>query len=109
MDSLLVSIVIGIVVIVIGVLNMKGNLSSLHWYHRNNIQEEDKIPYGKKVGLGTIIIGGTVILSACLEFASSKMNTQALKTVSTVILVIGLVVGFILIFRAMLKYNKCIF
>ena len=109
MNSFVVSIVIGIVVIVIGILNMKENLSTLHWYHHNNIQEEDRIPYGKKVGLGTIIIGGTVILSACAEFASAKMNTQALKPLSTVILIIGLVIGFVLIFRAMLKYNKGIF
>ena len=109
MDSLLFSFVIGAVVIIIGALNMKGNISTLHRYHRDNIQEENRIPYGKKVGLGTIIIGGAVILSACLEFASVKMNTQALKTLSTAILIIGLVVGFVLIIRAMLKYNKGIF
>ena len=63
MPAFIVSALVGIVCIVLGVSNMKGNISSLHSYHRNRVSEEDRIPFGKKVGLGTIIIGVGIIMS----------------------------------------------
>jgi hypothetical protein len=57
MPAFVVTALVGIVCIVLGISNMKGNISSLHSYHRSRVSEEDRIPFGKKVGLGTIIIG----------------------------------------------------
>ena len=55
MESIFVTIPVGIILCVIGILNMKGNISSLHSYHRNNIKEEDIKPFGKLVCLGTVL------------------------------------------------------
>lgn len=109
MDSLLVPVIVGLIVVVIGIQNMRGNITSLHRYHRNRVREEDKIPYGKKVGLGSVIVGCAVIMRAVCQFAAGKMGMAALNTVGTVLLVIGLVVGLAIILRAMMKYNNGIF
>ena len=88
------TIILGIILIGIGILNMKGNISSLHKYHRNRVKEEDVLPFGRMVGIGTIIVGISLIVSSFLgEF----------------VLMIGLVIGLIPILYAMFKYNKGIF
>ena len=38
----IVTIIVGIACIIIGILNMKGNISMMHSYHIDNIKEEDK-------------------------------------------------------------------
>ena len=53
----IVTFLVGVVCIVLGISNMRGNISSLHSYHRSRVSEEDRIPFGKQVGLGTIIVG----------------------------------------------------
>ena len=50
--SLIVTIIVGIALIIIGVLNTKGNVSMLHSYHTKIVKEEDKIPFGRRVGCG---------------------------------------------------------
>ena len=46
-----VAFLVGVVCIVLGISNMRGNISSLHSYHRHRVSEEDRIPFGKQVGL----------------------------------------------------------
>ena len=86
--------ILGIIIIIIGFINMKGDISSLHSYHRNRVSEEDKLPFGRLVGLGTIILGVSLIISSFL---------------GEYILIIGLILGLIPIVYAMFKYNKGIF
>lgn len=109
MESFLLTAVLGVIVIVLGVLNRKGNVSTLHRYHRKRVSEEDRLPFGRKVGSGTVIVGGALILSAGLRFAAEKTDLPVMQTVGTVVLVIGFVVGFAIIVYAMIKYNKGIF
>lgn len=102
MGEKLIQIIIGLVLIIVGTLNIKGNISMLHSYHRKRIKEEDIKPFGKKVGIGTIIIGITIIAAGlCMFFNYAD--------ISNVILIIGLVTGCIVIFYALFKYNKGIF
>lgn len=109
MEEVLLPILIGIVLIVLGVLNMKGNISSLHWYHRQRVSEEDRIPFGRKVGLGTIIVGCALIIKACTSFAAKMMDLPVLEKAGSVVLVVGLIGGLALMTYAMFKYNKGIF
>ena len=109
MDSLIIPVIIGLVVIILGVQNMRGNISTLHRYHRNRVSEEDRIPFGRKVGSGTIIVGCALILKACCQFAAEKLNILLLDTIGTVILIAGLDAGFAIIIYAMIKYNKGVF
>ena len=109
MGELLLPVALGAVIIGLGVQNMKGNISSLHRYLRKRVTEEDRIPFGRKVGLGSIILGGAVILKACFQFAAGKMGSPVLDTAGTVVLIAGLTAGLGLIFYAMMKYNKGVF
>lgn len=109
MVSYIVSFAIGIVCIIIGILNMKGNISSLHSYHRYRVSEADRIPFGKKVGLGTIICGGAIAVFSVLFAVAMYTENQTFVLVGTVILIAGLVIGLGLSFYAMIKYNKGIF
>jgi hypothetical protein len=102
MGEFIIQIIIGLIIIIIGILNMKGNISLLHSYHRKRVKKEDIIPFGKKVGIGSIIIGITIILSGIFTFFKYTH-------ICNIVLSIGLTIGFIIIFYAMLKYNKGIF
>ena len=109
MNEVLLPVIIGIVIIILGVMNMKGNISTLHRYHRQRVGEEDRIPFGKKVGLGTIIVGCAVIGKACFQYAAEKRTDPAMETVGTIVLIAGFLVGLVLIIHAMIKYNKGLF
>ena len=50
MPAFIVTALVGVVCIVLGISNMKGNISSLHSYHRNRVSEEDRIPFCKNSG-----------------------------------------------------------
>ena len=102
MVEFIIQIIIGLVLIIIGIFNMKGNISMLHSYHRKRVKKEDMIPFGKKVGIGSIIIGITIILAGIFTILNYT-------NISNIILGIGLVIGFIIIFYAIFKYNKGIF
>lgn len=108
MDSF-VSIIIGVACIIIGISNRKGNISMLHSYHRKRVSEEDRLPFGKMVGLGTIIIGISLILMGGLFFVSTSLQESAYSIIGIVTLIVGLVVGLGISFYAMIKYNKGIF
>lgn len=107
--SFLLVIALGIICIVIGVFNMRGNISSIHWHHRRRVAEEDILPFGRQVGLGTIIIGISIILCGFLFLAYELSKNDLFTIIGTIIMIIGVVIGSILSFRAMIKYNKGIF
>ena len=102
MKEFIMQIIMGLILIIIGTFNMKGNISLLHSYHRKKVKKEDIIPFGKKIGIGSIIIGITIIITGSLTILNYT-------TISNIILIIGLIIGLIFIFYAMFKYNKGIF
>lgn len=108
MESILTA-VIGLIFIILGVFNRKGNISSLHSYHRKRVSEEDRLPFGRLVGLGTIIIGVALILMGGLSLAANLLQKDIYSIIGYVVLIIGFVVGLGLSFYAMIKYNKGIF
>jgi hypothetical protein len=57
MGDVIGPVILGIIISILGISNMKGNISSLHWYHRQRVSPDDVMPFGKRVGLGTLIIG----------------------------------------------------
>ena len=100
MDNVIL-LIFGILFIIIGTMNMKGDISSIHWYHRTRIKEKDKKQYGKLVGFSTIIIGAFMIFDFLLKVIFSFEND--------LILIIGFVLGLVLFIYAQIKYNKGIF
>ena len=109
MPAFIVSALVGIVCIVLGVSNRKGNISSLHAYHRNRVSEEDRIPFGKRVGLGTIMIGVGIIMFSALSVVTLYTDNEVFTWIGTGILIAGILVGLVISFKAMIKYNKGIF
>ena len=105
----IISLVLGVIVIILGLSNLKGNISSLHFYHRYRVSEQDRMPFGKMVGLGTIIIGVAISLYGFLTMLEKVMDRRVYADIGMVILILGLVVGLGISFYAMIKYNKGIF
>ena len=94
-------LILGIFISVIGIVNMTGNISTIHSYNRRKIKEEDAPKYGRAVGTGTLIIGVSLIAA----FVTTFWSETAMSFIVIPALVIGL--GFIL--YAQFKYNKGIF
>ena len=109
MEAYLIPVVLGIILIILGIQNMRGNISSLYSYHRKRVTEEDRVPFGKTVGTGTILIGCSLILEAVFRLAAIMMKIPILETFATVVIAIGLIIGGALIFYAMIKFNKGLF
>lgn len=103
------TVIIGVIIIIIGIINRKGNVSMLHSYHRKRVSDDDMLPFGKMVGLGMIIIGIGLIITGGLLFASTLLKEDIYSTLATAISIVGLVIGSIIAFYAMIKYNKGIF
>lgn len=109
MSAFIITIIVGIVCIFIGASNMRGNISSVHSYHRSRVSEADKLPFGKRVGLGTIIIGCAIILFSILSVITLLNDNEIFSFIGSAVLIVGIVVGLIISFSAMIKYNKGIF
>ena len=105
----IVTFLVGVACIVLGISNMRGNISSLHSYHRSSVSEEDRIPFGKQVGLGTIIVGIGIIVFSVLSSVTLYTENDIFILVGTAVLIIGIILGLVISFRAMIKYNKDIF
>ena len=105
----IVTFLVGVVCIVLGISNMRGNISYLHSYHRSRVSEEDRIPFGKQVGLGTIIVGIGIIVYSVLSSVTLYTENDIFILVGTAVLIIGIILGLVISFRAMIKYNKGIF
>ena len=102
-------IILGIVCIVIGVLNLCGNVSMLHGYHRKRVSAEDMPAFSRLVGIGTIIMGVGIGVGGVLSFLSETLSVPTYHSVGVGILIAALLVGLGFSFYAMIKYNKGIF
>lgn len=100
MDNVLL-LILGIFLSVLGIVNIKGNISTIHSYNRRKVKEEDVPKYGKVVGTGTVIIGASLILAYLVTF----WNEEAVDYIVLPMMAIGL--AFIL--YGQIKYNHGIF
>ena len=101
-NSLVTMIVFGLIISTLGIINMTGNISSIHWYHRKRVIKEDYKKYGSLVGIGTLIIGVSLILDSLVQMVL-KIPTF------DYIAIFGFVIGIIFFLYAQVKYNKGIF
>lgn len=109
MVSLIATLPVGILIMVFGIVNMTGNISSLHSYHRHRVTEEDRKPFGKRVGLGTLICGVSVLIYGVIAFLGETLDMEILVLVGAVLLLVGIAVGAAISLLAIKKYNKGIF
>lgn len=93
---------LGAIISSIGIFNLRGNIGSIHWYNRRKVTKENQLPYCRCVGLGTLIVGLSMILSGIVQaFAGME--------VGGIIIIVGFMVGLSLIVYAQFTYNKGIF
>lgn len=93
---------LGIIIMIMGVTNLKGNISTIHWYNRRKVSETDAPKYGKAMGLGTLIIGVSMVITAILQMI---FDLECIFYISLT----GIIVGLIVMLFAQFKYNKGIF
>ena len=109
MENVIGPIIIGIFVCILGGYNMKGHISSLHWYHRKRVTEENKIVFGRIVGLGTIVIGVSMIFYGIFTYIINTTQNNLIISIRDIITLVVVIIGLIISFYAMIKYNKGIF
>ena len=107
--GLITSLVVGCLCIVFGAVNMTGNLSTLHSYHYHRVSEQDRKPFGRLVGLGTILVGVSILLYGVFMFIYEKTQSNIWVWIGTPLMLVGIIVGLVISFYAMIKYNKGIF
>lgn len=109
MAGYIVTFIVGVICIILGVSNMRGNISSLHSYHRHRVSEEDRVPFGKQVGLGTVIIGIGIVIFSVLLAVTIYTENDIFVLIGTAGMIVGIIIGMIISFKAMIRYNKGIF
>lgn len=90
---------LGAIIAALGIFNLRGNIASIHWYNRRKVTKENQLPYCRCVGLGTLIVGLSMILSGIVQ-AFAGMEAGG------IIIIVGFMVGLTLIVYAQFKYNK---
>ncbi len=93
---------LGVICATLGMFNMRGNIATIHWYNRRKVTKENQKPYCRFVGLGTFIIGVSMI-------AAGIFQTVIGIEVGSFVLLGGIIAGLILILYAQIKYNRGIF
>ena len=92
----------GVICVMLGVFNMRGNIASIHWYNRRKVTKENQRAYCMFVGLGTLLIGISMIVAGILQ---TFVGVEA----GAFVIVGGFLVGISLILYAQFKYNRGIF
>ena len=109
MPAFIVLFAVGTLIIALGISNMRGNISSIHSYHRQRVTEENIKPFGKLVGLGTLIIGVAVMLYGIAFLIFELTGYAPLVIIGSALLIASIIAGLAISFYAMKKYNGGIF
>ena len=102
MYEYILTAVLGVILCIIGGVNMTGNVRALHSYHRHRVSPEDMLPFGRLVGIGNIIIGASFMIF-------SLLMALEFEIIASAVMILGLVIGLGFAFYSMIKYNKGIF
>ena len=94
-------LVMGILLSTLGIVNIMGNISTIHAWNRKRVKEADIPRYGRAIGAGTLVIGASLIVSYLVTFWNAAIIDY--------IMLPGLGIGLALILYAQLKYNHGIF
>ncbi|MBE6576819.1 MAG: hypothetical protein E7653_01610 [Ruminococcaceae bacterium] len=109
MTAFLITAFLGLLLIVIGIINMTGNISSLHWYHRQRVAKEDIKPLGKRVGIGTILCGAAIIFFGAMSLIYELTSLMPLMWIGSTVMLICIAIGIFITLKAIIKYNKGLF
>ena len=93
----------------LGIVNLTGNISTLHSYHRNRVRKEDEKPLGVRVGIGMLILSVAIIAFGVLTFLAEQTGQERLGAIATGVMLGGIVIALPIILLAVKKYNHGIF
>lgn len=98
----IVLLIIGIGVLVLSFTNLRGDASTIHWYNRTKVSQENLKTYAKIMGIGTFIMGFSFVVNSILLmiFEIEKLYYISLG---------GIGIGILIMLFAQIKYNKGIF
>lgn len=101
--------IVGIACIVIGIINMSGNINTLHSYHRNRVRPEDVKKLGLLVGIGMMLcgIGAIALGTGMLTFELTSKNIYL--TISYIVFGTLMGGGLLTTLISISKYNKGLF
>lgn len=89
---------LGLLICTLGIINIKGNISTIHSYNRRKVKQEDIPKYGKAVGTGTLIMGLALIVAAFLK-----------EEITPFVILPCFAIGLVFMLYGQIKYNKGIF
>ena len=102
--SAVVSTVVGIVLLIVGFLIRKGNVSILHSYHYKNVTDIDA--YSKEMGSAVMFMS----IPACINgFLTLFAHIKIVSVISAVLLFAGMIICVIHIFKVQTKHNGSLF
>lgn len=94
-------LIMGVLLSTIGIINIKGNINTIHSYNRRKVKDEDIPRYGKTVGTGVLFIGTSFIVSYVTTFLN--------EAVIPYIILPAIAIGLAFILYGQIKYNHGIF
>ena len=102
--SAVVSTVVGIVLLIVGFLIRKGNVSILHSYHYKNVTDIDA--YSKEMGSAVMFMS----IPACINgFMTLFAHIKIVSVISAVLLFTGMIICVIHIFKVQTIHNGSLF
>lgn len=102
--SAVISAIVGIVLLIVGILIRKGNVSILHSYHYKNVTDIDA--YSKEMGSAIMFMS----IPACINgFMTLFAHIKIVSVISAVLLFAGMIICVIHIFKVQTKHNGSLF
>lgn len=99
-----ISFVVAVAVLIVGLIIKGGNLSVLHSYHYENVTDIEN--YSRE--MGTTLIGMSVPI-IIHSFLSLFYQVKVISVVGATILIIGLTISTIRLFKIQVEYNGSLF
>ena len=89
---------------VIGVAIYRGKTNLIHDYHQTNVTH--KSAYGKSFGKAMFVISTALLFSGTISLLG---DSEKVTSIAVIVLIVGLIIGFICIFCVQKKYNNGVF
>ena len=109
MIDYILPMILGVLVAVIGVLNIMGNIKLIKMRHRHRVRPEDVRAFGRLMGIGTLLNGAGLVLFGIFGLIGFICGAAALDIAGKALLIAGIAAGLPMMIFAMIKYNKGIF
>lgn len=99
-----ISFVVAVAVLIVGLIIKGGNLSVLHSYHYENVTDVEN--YSREMGTALVGMSVPIIIHS---FLSLFYQVKVISVVGATILIIGLTISTIRLFKIQVEYNGSLF